>query len=204
MKKLTILLCLLILTNLFGTENKKYIIVKKGETLWRISKIYKVPLEVLCKINNIKDKTKISAGMKLLLPSEPVKITNNYKISIILDKPVDGQIISNFTEGSSVLESNGVEFQTTAKAKVKCSSPGLIKFTGSLRGYGQVVIIEHTKEISTIYAYLSEILTKKGEQVKQNQIIGIVGKNNKSKENVLFFELLYNGKPIDPVMYLKK
>lgn len=203
MKRLLIII-LFLLPVLLLAGSRKYIIIKKGDTLWSISKKYNVPLDTLCQINKIKDKTAIKTGMRLYLTAKPVKKkTTIKKLSLKLAKPINGQILNKYNEGNNVIQCNGIEFQSSRNSHVKCSYKGTVKYTGSLRGYGKVIIIEHTPKVSTIYAYLSRIMVSKGTQVNKNQAIGIVGENNITTDNVLHFELLYNGKPINPIWYIQ-
>ncbi len=186
------------------SESKKntrnYVILKKGETLWRISKRYNIPLKELCRINNIKDVTKIKAGTKIYLRK---KIRKPLKLNISLQMPVKGRVIKHFGTGKSIIQLNGIEIKGKRWAKVRASADGIVKFTGPLRGYGKVIIIQHTSDISMVYAYLDKIYVKLNQKVRKGEVIGRLGKDYLNRNNVLHFELLKNGQPIDPLKYFR-
>ncbi len=214
MKKIFIILILLCPLFLYAGK-KRYVKIKKGETLWRISKRYNIPLARLKRINKIKNVSKINAGTKIYL-SYKTKSKKSYtkkkykkskytkknkKLYIKLKKPVNGKILNNFNQGGNLIQCNGIEYITKPNARVNAALKGTVKFTGTLRGYGKVVVIQYSNNISTIYAYLKKISVKQGQKIDRYQTIGITGKNNFTKKYVLHFELLKNGKPINPKWY---
>lgn len=200
MKKI-ILIIILISPILLFAGKRKYVIIKKGETLWRISKRYNVSLKALKKINRIKNISKIKAGRKIYLSYHYKKKKKSKKLNIKLIKPVNGKILNHFNEGKNLIQCNGIEFKTSKGAEIKSALSGTVEFTGTLRGYGKVIIIQYSNNISTIYAYLNKIIIKQGQKVNKNKIIGIAGKSNFINQYILHFELLKNGKPINPKWY---
>lgn len=71
---------------------------------------------------------------------------------------------------------------------------------------GKIVEIKHENDYISIYQSLSEVKVKKGDIIKQGQVIGKSGKNELDKEmgNHLHFELYLNGQIVDPNLYLNK
>ena len=208
MRKLIIIIILLFPLLVSGAK-RKYHILKKGETLWRISRQYKVTIKNLKKINKIKNNSKIHAGKRIYLSYYKKKRPKYYKkkrpkkpyskLKIKLTKPVKGKIINQFKEGVNLVQCNGIEYATGKNARVRSALSGTVKYIGNMRGYGNVVIIQHTKYITTVYAYLSKINVQTGQKVKKKQAIGTTGKNN--SKNILHFELLNHEKPINPKYY---
>lgn len=71
-------------------------------------------------------------------------------------------------------------------------------------GYGNTVLIDHGGGFSTMYAHMSTISVSSGAEVRQGQVIGTVGDTGSYAQGAhLHFELHINGKPVDPVPYLK-
>lgn len=70
-------------------------------------------------------------------------------------------------------------------------------------GYGYLVIIQHEGNISTYYAHLKQQGIPKGTKVKAGQVIGYIGNTGRSRGAHLHFEIRMNGKPVDPIPYLK-
>jgi murein DD-endopeptidase MepM/ murein hydrolase activator NlpD len=67
-----------------------------------------------------------------------------------------------------------------------------------MKGYGKIVRIRHENGLVSGYVHLHKIFVKKGQPVKQKQVIGLVGKTGKVTGPHLDFQLLKNGKFIDP------
>jgi len=209
MKKLFIFIFLLIPLIIYSAPKRRYVIVKKGETLYRIAKRHKTTVATLIKINKIKDVSKIHVGKRIYLPyyrktvkKRIPKSKKKYtKLNIKLVQPVKGKILNNFNEGKDLVQCNGIEYITKKGEKVKSALSGTVKYTGSLKGYGNIVIIEHSRKIATVYAYLNNIKVRTGQKVKKRDLIGTAGLDNSKKKYVLHFELLRNGRPINPKYY---
>ena len=86
---------------------------------------------------------------------------------------------------------------------VRAAAPGRVVYTGSgLRGYGQLVIIKHGETLLSAYAYNRELLVHEGEQVSGGQKIAAMGQGAQQSA-ALYFEIRVNGKPTDPMPYLR-
>jgi murein DD-endopeptidase MepM/ murein hydrolase activator NlpD len=207
MKKIFLISLILIsIIELFSAQRNKekdYVIIKKGETLYRIAKKYNVKVDYLIKINNITNVSAIKAGSKIYIRKDLKESKKDEDLRIVLKFPVEGKIIKYFNCGDTPVELNGIDILTKKRSPVKAAEGGVVKYTGVLRGYGNIVIIEYSKEISMVYAYLGEIYVKEGENIKKGDLIARVGKDYQNRENVLHFQLLKSGKPIDPLKYLK-
>lgn len=94
----------------------------------------------------------------------------------------------------------GVDFKDAGIAgrPIYASKGGVVTFAGSKGGYGNCVIIDHGNGMSTFYAHQSQILVKRGQQVKQLDQIGRVGTTGRSTGPHLHFEVRMNGSPINP------
>ena len=86
---------------------------------------------------------------------------------------------------------------------VKAVSPGRVDFSGKLKGYGQVIVINHGSRFFTISAYLLQISRQKGEMVEQGDIIGQVGETGLLSGPALYFELRRGETNLDPLEWLK-
>ncbi|HEU5299041.1 MAG TPA: peptidoglycan DD-metalloendopeptidase family protein [bacterium] len=81
---------------------------------------------------------------------------------------------------------------------VQAASDGRVIYTGWFGGYGKIVVIDHGDGISTLYAHLSRILTRRGAAVRRGQVVGRVGSTGYSTGPHVHFEVRVNGRPIDP------
>jgi murein DD-endopeptidase MepM/ murein hydrolase activator NlpD len=95
----------------------------------------------------------------------------------------------------------GVDFAAPTGTRIKASSDGVVSFVGVKGGYGNVVIIKHQNNMSTLYAHLSRFAPglRSGQRVSQGQIIGAVGMTGLATGPHLHYELLVNGKHVDPM-----
>ncbi len=75
---------------------------------------------------------------------------------------------------------------------------GRVVYAGWLKGFGNTVIVDHTKNDFTLYAHLDEVKVKVGDQLKSRQPIGVIGSSGSLEGVKLYFELRIDGKPVNP------
>ncbi|MBW1855377.1 MAG: peptidoglycan DD-metalloendopeptidase family protein [Deltaproteobacteria bacterium] len=88
-------------------------------------------------------------------------------------------------------------------AKVKAVYPGRVDFSGVLKGYGQVIVINHGSRYFTISAYLLDRDKEKGEMVAKGEVIGQVGETGLMTGPGLYFEIRKGGSNLNPLKWLK-
>jgi murein DD-endopeptidase MepM/ murein hydrolase activator NlpD len=98
----------------------------------------------------------------------------------------------------------GIDISGDKGDPVRTAEDGEVLYTGWLRGYGQVVIIDHGGNLTTVYAHLSGIDTSENAKVKTGDKIGRVGSTGTTTGNHLHFEVRINGNTTDPMGYLNK
>lgn len=79
---------------------------------------------------------------------------------------------------------------------------GKVIHAGWLSGYGNTVILDHTKGYYTVYSKLAEITVKQGEVLQSRERLGVIGKGS-LRNAELYFELRVDGKPVDPQPWLR-
>lgn len=98
--------------------------------------------------------------------------------------------------------SKGIDIAGHFGDSVRAAAAGKVVYSGSgLRGYGNLVIIKHSDNYLSAYAYNQRLLVKEGDVVKAGAVIAKMGQNNIG-EVVLHFEIRCNGKPVNPLLYL--
>jgi len=95
----------------------------------------------------------------------------------------------------------GVDYAAPSGTPIHATADGTIEFVGQQRGYGNVVIIKHHNQYSTLYAHQSRFVKglKKGMKVAQGDQIGYVGATGWATGPHLHYEFRVNGKPVDPL-----
>jgi len=99
---------------------------------------------------------------------------------------------------------NGIHIQTDDAADARSVYAGKVIFAEWFKGFGQLVIVNHGSGYHTLYGNLSEIFSKVGDIIKENQVIGKVGTSGVLNAPGIYFEIRYKGKPLDPTQWLRK
>ena len=98
----------------------------------------------------------------------------------------------------------GIFFESSFDNKVKAVFPGRVDFSGKIKGYGEVIIINHGSRYFTISAHLLQRKKMKGDIVDREDVIGLVGHDIYSKNDMLYFEMRRAGKILDPLNWLRE
>ncbi len=97
---------------------------------------------------------------------------------------------------------SGMDIAAPQGRSVKATEAGKIIFTGNLFFTGNVVYIDHGNGLLSLYAHLSKINVKQGQQVRRGQIIGKVGKTGRVTGPHLHWSVYLNGNAVDPSLFL--
>lgn len=112
-------------------------------------------------------------------------------------RPTAGNIITQFGGGSK-----GVDIAGTAGQAVVSAADGKVVYAGSgLRGYGNLVIVQHNQTFLTAYGHNQNLLVKEGQTVKRGQTIARMGSSDADRTK-LHFEVRQNGKPVNPTQFV--
>ncbi len=95
----------------------------------------------------------------------------------------------------------GIDISNSLGAPIWAAQAGEVIYSGTMRGYGNVVMVDHGGFV-TLYAHMSARSVTKGQVVSQGQEVGKVGSTGYSTGNHLHFEVRVNGDPQDPMKYL--
>ncbi len=122
--------------------------------------------------------------------------------------PARGRIIDGFgrhkhPEFNSFTVSNGISIAAPSGADVHAVYDGQVIFADYFKGYGNMVIIDHGGGFFSLYAHAARILKKVGATVSRNDVVAIVGDVDSSKGPMLYFEIRYQGKPVDPAPWFR-
>jgi murein hydrolase activator len=79
---------------------------------------------------------------------------------------------------------------------------GKVVFSGWLRGYGNLIIVDHGDGYHTVVAHLGELERKVGEEVHGGDALGPLGDTGSLKGPYVYFELRHRGVAVDPQVWL--
>lgn len=122
----------------------------------------------------------------------------------------NGKLISGFGKRihpfhKGLYDHPGIDIAATRGTEVVASADGYVSdlsHSNLLAGYGNMIELSHSADLSTRYAHLENILVKRGQRVKKGQVIGTVGNSGGSIAPHLHYEVLKKGKEQNPVYYL--
>ena len=97
----------------------------------------------------------------------------------------------------------GVDYAAPTGTPVRVVGDGIVEFAGWQNGYGNVVVVKHNNNRSTLYAHLSRIHVKRGQRVEQGTHIGAVGATGWATGPHLHFEVKVNGVQHNPLTIAK-
>lgn len=195
--------------------------VQKGETLWRISRVYEVDLDEIARINHLADATRIKTGQLIFVPgAKERKDTLAYSGRSISPRsrkkerakpppelidfswPLKGKILVGFGKRSGKRH-QGVDIEGREGTPIVAIYDGIVTYSSNkLRGYGNMVIIKHNEDYSSVYAHNRINLVREGERVKKRQAIAQVGATGWADVPHVHFEIRERGKAVNPVFYL--
>lgn len=200
-----------------------YHTVRKGETLWRISKTYGVSLAEVMEANGLSNYD-IAVNQKLMIPGAKrqlaIKLPETGKPSesssarardAKLAWPLAGRGRGSVTSGFGPRKSpvaggstfhKGIDIDGVREERVLSAEGGEIVFAGRMSGFGNVVMIDHGGRLITVYGHLSRSIVKVEEKVSKGQTIGYVGSTGAATGSHLHFEVRHKGVSVDPMGYL--
>mgnify|MGYP001101793585 CR=1 FL=1 len=122
--------------------------------------------------------------------------------------PVTGVAGSLFGERTDPITGNqkvhkGIDIEAEKGASIKAALAGDVTESGADASYGNYIKIRHPDGFTTVYAHCSKLIAKKGQKVEQGDIIARVGDTGASVGAHLHFEIWKDGKPVNPLNYIK-
>lgn len=122
-----------------------------------------------------------------------------------LPPPFDGNIVrqDKKVRAEIVNTHKGVYIEGPLGAEVKAIFAGRVDFSGRLKGYGEIIVINHGSRFFTISAHLLQRIREEGEMVDKGDVIGLLGQIDSRKGPRFYFEIRKAGANLDPLRWLK-
>ncbi len=120
--------------------------------------------------------------------------------------PAQGQIAHRFgsNQAEGQLQWNGILINANSGQQVIAVHYGRVVFADYFRGQGLLVIIDHGEGFLTLYAHNQQLMKKAGDPIKAGETIAKVGNSGGQNNAGLYFEIRFQGKAIDPGIWLAR
>jgi septal ring factor EnvC (AmiA/AmiB activator) len=118
--------------------------------------------------------------------------------------PVTGKVAAKFgTKRGEGVSWKGMFIQAPEGAEVRSVAGGRVVFARWLRGFGNLIIVDHGGQYWSIYGFNESLLKREGDAVKAGDPIAAAGNTGGNEESGLYFELRHQGKAFDPAGWVK-
>lgn len=113
--------------------------------------------------------------------------------------PVSGTITVSYGKTDDIgAVSQGLKIKARPDALIVAPMGGVVDYAGKFKGYGQIIILKHQKGYHSLIAGLSKIDTVVGRAVVAGEPIGKMSDSGNDTAQTLYYELRYNGNPVNP------
>ena len=193
--------------------------VQPGENLYRIGKAYGISHQELARVNGITNPDRIEVGQAIRIPNAdrelPVQTITPSQARA--DRPPTAEIPAGprafaWPVEPATLESgfgprgdshhDGVDLAAPEGTPVRAARAGRVIYADQLRGYGNIVILEHGDGYATVYAHNRENRVSVGSVVRQGDVVAILGDSGKTSGPNLHFEIRKDNVARNPLFYL--
>lgn len=200
--------------------------VKRGDTLYAISRSTGTSVRDLARLNNISPPYTIEVGQKLKLSgstktrptSSKTTTKSSTKTAAVRPSssvpqsswppvgqrcwlwPASGKVILPYSTADG--GNKGIDISAARGTPVYAAGAGKVVYVGNqLRGYGNLIMIKHSEDYITAYAHNDTLLVNNGQSVKAGQKIATMGSTDAASVR-LHFQIRYRATAIDPLRYL--
>ena len=191
------------ITKKLKTQKSKKLKLKQDEK--KLSSIIKdLMLKLKVEEKKRKAEKKDITSEKKVVDIKAYKI-NFAKLKKKLKLPVKGKVIYKYNSKRSDTGTRwkGLFIKAKEGSNVKSVAAGQIIFSDWLRGFGNIIIIDHGKNYMSLYGNNESLLKQKGDYIKGGEVIALSGNSGGNKYNGLYYELRHNGKPFNPLKWTK-
>lgn len=191
------------ITKKLKTQKSKKLKLKQDEK--KLSSIIKnLMLKLKAEEKKRKAEKKDITSEKKVVDIKAYKI-NFAKLKKKLKLPVKGKVIYKYNSKRSDTGTRwkGLFIKAKEGSNVKSVAAGQIIFSDWLRGFGNIIIIDHGKNYMSLYGNNDSLLKQKGDYIKGGEVIALSGNSGGNKYNGLYYELRHNGKPFNPLKWTK-
>lgn len=176
--------------------------VRTGESLWSIAVRYKTSVSALATANGISSRGVIYPGQHLAIPGSAT-VASRGSTSYQFIWPVVGTITSGYGPRWGKFH-YAIDIAANKGTAIKAASAGVVEYSGWKTSYGYCVVIDHGRGVKTVYGHACKLYVRKGDRVVAGQTIAAVGSTGFSTGPHVHFEVVVNGRNVNPLAYLIK
>ncbi len=158
-------------------------------------------------INKFLVHEKSSSGSRINNKLPDVSTTNTPFPSLKgkLNLPVRGKLVNTFggQRSGKHITWKGLFIQAPKGSDVKAISGGRVVFADGLRGFGNLIILDHGNNYMSLYGNNTTLHKQVGDMIRGGDTIATVGNSGGDADSGLYFELRHRGKPFDPLTWIK-
>ncbi len=183
-----------------GVQHK----VRKGETLWRIARTYKVSVEDITHANGIPNAASIEENQLLFIPGadsvQEILVPSPSEKDADYAWPVKGKVVAFFQDHKGAAVNAGIDIRAVEGEAVRAARSGRVVMADRLSGHGHAVILDHGDGFFTVYAHNARILAALGDEVLKGAKIAEVARDGDLA--YLHFEVRKGSRATNPLYYL--
>ena len=119
--------------------------------------------------------------------------------------PIRGTVMARFgTDRPEGGVWRGILVRADAGAAVQVVGAGTVVYANWLRGFGNLLIVDHGQEYLSVYAYNQSLLKQVGDTVRAGDTVALAGSTGGQVDSALYFEIRHRGVAVDPIAYLAR
>jgi murein DD-endopeptidase MepM/ murein hydrolase activator NlpD len=123
--------------------------------------------------------------------------------------PVEGRLMDGYGHrmdpfsGEGAMHT-GVDISAPMGTPIKATADGIVMFANWNSGYGRCVIVDHGNGYQTLYGHMSHIDVIDGQEIRQGEVVGLVGSTGRSTGTHVHYEVHSHSMPINPYKFLAR
>ncbi len=187
-------------------------VVRPGETLAAIGRLYGVTWQTLAQVNQLVDPHRIEVGQTIRIPAQPgtggsravpLAVPSRFVPDRRLQWPSDGLVSSGFGMRGGRFH-GGIDISGERGTPIAAVDEGVVLFSGrGPDGYGNMVMLDHGSGFITLYAHNERNVVQQGERVRRGQTVAFMGNTGRATGTHVHFEIHQHGRLVDPMRWLQ-
>lgn len=126
-----------------------------------------------------------------------------------MPRPLKGRLVNRFgkvrsSKFNTFVFNNGIKIRPEQNDAVSSVFPGVVVFSNYFKGYGNLIIVRHSKDLYTLYGHCKELKKTTGDWVQQGETVAIAGDSGSTIGKVLYFEVRRGVKSEDPLQWFSR